>query len=71
MIQLPLNKVLYTNTELAEMLGVSKRHLRNLRNKGILSFFPTKPIRYTRNQIEEFIKAIEHNPSLLLTDENY
>jgi hypothetical protein len=71
MIQLTLDKVLYTNTELATMLGISKRHLRNLRNKGVINFFPTKPIRYTRNQIEEFIKAIERNPDLLLTDKNY
>jgi transcription initiation factor IIE alpha subunit len=71
MIHLTLDKVLYTDTELATMLGISKRHLRNLRNRGLIEFFNTKPIRYTRNMIEDFIKAIEKNPALLLPDGNY
>lgn len=70
-MHLTLDKVLYTDSELAEMLGITKRHLRNLRKKGILNFFPTKPIRYTRNMVEEFVKAIERNPNLLVPDENY
>lgn len=70
-MHLTLDKVLYTDSELAEMLGITKRHLRNLRKKGILNFFPTKPIRYTRNMVEDFVKAIERNPSLLVPDENY
>jgi hypothetical protein len=53
------------------MLGISKRHLRNLRNRGLIGFFNTKPIRYTRNMIEEFIKAIEKNPDLLIPDGKY
>jgi transcription initiation factor IIE alpha subunit len=71
MIHLTLDKVLYTDTELATMLGISKRHLRNLRNRGLIGFFNTKPIRYTRNMIEEFIKAIEKNPDLLIPDGKY
>lgn len=70
-MHLTIDKVLYTDSELAEMLGITKRHLRNLRKKGILNFFPTKPIRYTRNMVEEFVKAIERNPNLLKPDENY
>ena len=70
-MHLTVDKVLYTDSELAEMLGITKRHLRNLRKKGILNFFPTKPIRYTRNMVEEFVKAIERNPNLLKPDENY
>jgi hypothetical protein len=70
-MHLTLDKVLYTDSELSKMLGITKRHLRNLRGKGILNFFPTKPIRYTRNMVEEFIKAIERNPNLLVPDENY
>ena len=70
-MHLTIDKVLYTDSELAEMLGITKRHLRNLRKKGILNFFPTKTIRYTRNMVEEFVKAIERNPNLLKPDENY
>jgi hypothetical protein len=70
-MHLTLDKVLYTDSELSEMLGITKRHMRNLRKKGIINFFPTKPIRYTRNMVEEFVKAIERNPNLLKPDENY
>lgn len=71
MMHLTLDKVLYTDTELATMLGISKRHLRNLRTRGLIQYFDTKPIRYTRNMIEEFIKAIEKNPNLLAPDGKY
>jgi hypothetical protein len=70
-MHLTIDKVLYTDSELSEMLGITKRHMRNLRKKGIINFFPTKPIRYTRNMVEEFVKAIERNPNLLKPDENY
>jgi hypothetical protein len=70
-MHLTIDKVLYTDSELSEMLGITKRHMRNLRKKGIINFFPTKPIRYTRNMLEEFVKAIERNPNLLKPDENY
>jgi transcription initiation factor IIE alpha subunit len=71
MIHLTLDKVLYTDTELATMLGISKRHLRNLRNRGLIEYCNTKPIRYTRNMIEDFIKAIETNPNLLAVNGKY
>lgn len=66
-MQLTLDRVLYTDEELRGMLGFTKKKLRVMRQKGVIEFCPSKPIRYTRRMIEDFISRVEKNPSIILS----
>lgn len=71
MNSLPIDKLLYLDTELVQMTGFTKRQLRGARNKGYLRCMRTKPLRYTKTMINNFLKLIEEDPSIMIDSNLY
>lgn len=61
-----LEKLLYTDKELRQMLGVTARKLAWYRKTGIISFIATNPIRYTAKMIQDFIEYANKYPEALI-----
>lgn len=65
MIELIVKKPLYTDKDMLEMFGFSKKKMRELRSKGIINYCNTRPVRYTHKMIDEFLKTIDSNPNII------
>ena len=66
MEELKLEKLLYTDKELREMLGVTYRTLAWYRKNMFIAYIDTKPIRYTRKMISDFIDYANKYPESLV-----
>jgi hypothetical protein len=65
MEEVKLEKLLYTDKELRLMLGVSARKLAIIRKNKLIVHCDTKPIRYTRKMIYDFLDYLNKYPSAL------
>jgi hypothetical protein len=65
-MELPINKVFYYNEDVMEMTGFTKRQLMSARRLGYLRCMPTRPRRYTKNMIIEFLENIEEDPTIMM-----
>lgn len=66
MEDLKLEKLLYTDRELQKMLGVTYRMLAWYRKNMFIAYIDTKPIRYTRKMIADFIDYANKYPESLV-----
>jgi phytoene/squalene synthetase len=57
-----LEKLVYTDQEVQEMFGFNKFKMRQIRSKGLIAFLNTRPIKYTRKMIRDFVSYIDANP---------
>lgn len=60
------DKLLYTDKELQKMLGCTARNTAWYRKNNFLQFIDTKPIRYTRKMIADFIDHANKYPDSLV-----
>lgn len=65
-MELPINKIFYYNTDIIEMTGFTKRQLMSARKHGYLRCMPTRPMRYTKTMILEFLQTIEGDPTIMM-----
>jgi len=66
MEELKLEKLLYTDKELRAMLGVTYRVLAWYRKNMYIAYIDTRPIRYTRKMIADFIDFANKYPESLV-----
>ena len=52
------DKLLYTDKELRGMLGITARKLAHYRKEKFIVYIDTKPIRYTRKMIQDFLEYV-------------
>jgi hypothetical protein len=65
-MELPITKLFYYNEDVIEMTGFTKRQLRSARKQGYLRCMKTRPMRYTKNMIVEFLETIEDDPTIMM-----
>lgn len=62
---LVIRKPFYTDEDMTEMFGFSKRKMRELRVNGVIDYCNTRPIRYTIRMVEEFLSKVDNNPNII------
>lgn len=65
MSNLVVRKPFYTDADMLEMFGFSKRKMRQLRVNGIIEYCNTRPIRYTIKMVQDFLDKVDNNPNII------
>jgi len=65
-MELPINKLFYSIDDVIEMTGFTRRQLRSARKRGYLRCMNTRPMRYTKVMIVEFLETIEDDPTIMM-----
>jgi hypothetical protein len=60
-----LEKLIYTDAEVQQMLGLNKFKMRQIRSNGLIQFLDTRPIKYTRKMIRDFVAYLDSHPEII------
>jgi hypothetical protein len=58
-------KLIYTDAEVQVMFGFNKYKMRQIRSNGLIQYLDTRPIKYTRKMIRDFVAYIDKHPEII------